>query len=330
LLPFGNNNTVHLLSNAGRGEKLTERCGLSFQVFPLPPLYSIQRQWASLAGNAWLDSGPVLAPASTFDCMLSTYPPSALLRPYVQRYAYALGPITPKHILPKIGASLFFICNGAVQTTHGAFASGLNGLHTRAQAIAPAAQAGTGRLLVELTGYGLSRFVATPAAFTNQVVDLPRVWGAAGVDLARQAAEVPGPEALVAVVDRFLGAQFRPPQGPEPWIFALVDRLLRADSPSDQSELHPLVPLSWRQVERLFKQLVGTDLRTYGRICRFQQAQLLLAHTPPSPLTDIGYEVGYFDQAHFSNDFLRLAGVRPSRYAACLSPTASFRRENGA
>jgi AraC-like DNA-binding protein len=51
---------------------------------------------------------------------------------------------------------------------------------------------------------------------------------------------------------------------------------------------------------------------------RFQAGTRLLAD-PNVKVTDIAYDLGYSDVAHFSRAFRRLAGVSPRRYRYHLS-----------
>ena len=61
------------------------------------------------------------------------------------------------------------------------------------------------------------------------------------------------------------------------------------------------------------------------RLARFQRALHRLRHRPGHPLSRIAVESGFSDQAHFTRDFGRFAGVTPSAFRASISDlTASF------
>jgi AraC-like DNA-binding protein len=81
------------------------------------------------------------------------------------------------------------------------------------------------------------------------------------------------------------------------------------------SELADYCHLSVRQLERGFQQVVGTSPKTFARTLRFQEAQRRLMFDPDADLTELTYECGYFDQAHFIKDFKVFAGRTPSDYA---------------
>ena len=81
------------------------------------------------------------------------------------------------------------------------------------------------------------------------------------------------------------------------------------------SELADSCQLSVRQLERGFHRVVGTSPKTFARTIRFQEAQRRLMFDPNADLTELAYECGYFDQAHFIKDFKTFAGRTPSEYA---------------
>src|SRR6185295_11969728 len=71
--------------------------------------------------------------------------------------------------------------------------------------------------------------------------------------------------------------------------------------------------LSERQLERTFRQQTGLTPRQFARLTRFRQVVQLL-HQPALTLTDVAYQAGYYDQAHFIHDFKAFAGLTPRDY----------------
>jgi len=62
-----------------------------------------------------------------------------------------------------------------------------------------------------------------------------------------------------------------------------------------------------------FKTLLRLTPTAYLLSLRVQEARNLLVRTNNS-LTDIGYEVGFFDQSHFSRKFKEVTGLTPLQY----------------
>src|SRR5262245_39300869 len=81
------------------------------------------------------------------------------------------------------------------------------------------------------------------------------------------------------------------------------------------SELADYCQISVRQLERGFQRVIGTSPKNFARTLRFQEAERRLMFDPDTDLTDLSYECGYFDQAHFIKDFKAFTGKTPTEYA---------------
>jgi AraC-like DNA-binding protein len=73
---------------------------------------------------------------------------------------------------------------------------------------------------------------------------------------------------------------------------------------------------SARQLERQFDQATGVSPKALARIIRFEAIRSRLMFQPDANLTDLAYEFGYTDQAHFIHDFKAFTNKTPSEFAA--------------
>jgi AraC-like DNA-binding protein len=73
--------------------------------------------------------------------------------------------------------------------------------------------------------------------------------------------------------------------------------------------------LSSRQLQRQFQDVVGVSAKTLARSMRFEEIRKRLMFEPDQSLTDLAYEYGYADQAHFIHDFKEFADRTPSEFA---------------
>jgi AraC-like DNA-binding protein len=64
----------------------------------------------------------------------------------------------------------------------------------------------------------------------------------------------------------------------------------------------------------LFHKHVGFNPKQFLRITKFQQVIHQLENRQTTPWTQIAYESGYYDQAHFINDFKAFSGFSPREY----------------
>ncbi len=81
------------------------------------------------------------------------------------------------------------------------------------------------------------------------------------------------------------------------------------------AELAEVCRMSSRQLERGFRQVVGTTQKSFARTLRFERAERRLMFDAQTDLTELAHECGYFDQAHFIKDFKAFTGKTPSEYA---------------
>jgi len=71
--------------------------------------------------------------------------------------------------------------------------------------------------------------------------------------------------------------------------------------------------ISQRYIQFLFKEYVGMSPLLYSKVIRFLNAVDIYQKNKIS-LTDLAYDLGYYDQAHFIRDFNRFTGVAPKKY----------------
>jgi len=74
--------------------------------------------------------------------------------------------------------------------------------------------------------------------------------------------------------------------------------------------------VSARTLQRLFRDHVGVTPKWVLQRYRLHEAAERIASGEATDLAALAQDLGYFDQAHFGNDFRRYVGVPPASYAA--------------
>jgi len=69
--------------------------------------------------------------------------------------------------------------------------------------------------------------------------------------------------------------------------------------------------LSERYVQKLYMSNIGISPVAYASVLRFNKSLELVLNTPRL-LTEIAYDCGYYDQAHFIKEFKKFTGITPS------------------
>ncbi len=80
------------------------------------------------------------------------------------------------------------------------------------------------------------------------------------------------------------------------------------------SELAEQTGYTERYINKVFKQSMGINPKTFGMIMKFQKVIQKINREEECKLTDIGADVGYYDQSHFIRDFKKFAALTPKEY----------------
>jgi len=94
------------------------------------------------------------------------------------------------------------------------------------------------------------------------------------------------------------------------------------------AELADYCNLSVRQLQRQFDDATGVSPKTLARTIRFEAIRNRLMFEPDANLTDLAYEFGYTDQAHFINDFKAFTNKTPGEFAADMQKFQEMFRDH--
>jgi hypothetical protein len=76
-------------------------------------------------------------------------------------------------------------------------------------------------------------------------------------------------------------------------------------------ERPPSTSISPRQLRRLFDRYVGVNPKMFARIVRFQSVLHSMLRVPKHVWSDLYFDFGYYDQAHFIREFKHFFGTPP-------------------
>jgi AraC-like DNA-binding protein len=172
---------------------------------------------------------------------------------------------------------------------------------------------------------GFRPFAGRPVAeLTDRIVPLAELFGRA--DAGALEARVRGERetaARIAHVEAFLRARS---DGPDPRVAdvaGIVGLLLDEPSITRVGQLAARCHLSPRTLQRLFHDYVGVSPKWVVRRQRLHTAAERIAEQPQLDLGALAVDVGYFDQAHFINEFKAVVGRTPADYAAACAVAAA-------
>jgi AraC-like DNA-binding protein len=167
---------------------------------------------------------------------------------------------------------------------------------------------------------GAFPFLNLPAGeLHNAHVSLENLWGAKAVELREQLLEAKTPEAKFRILERALLARAsrcltRHPYGRSPAVAFALNEFERPPLLRKISDVTDQIGLSQRHFIQVFRDEVGLTPKLFCRIQRFQEVLRRLGNGQHAEWVDLALACGYYDQAHFINDFQAFSGINPTAY----------------
>ncbi|RYU92829.1 helix-turn-helix domain-containing protein [Emticicia agri] len=144
----------------------------------------------------------------------------------------------------------------------------------------------------------------------DSLTDLHHLWQADAIEMEELITDASTNEHKVALIQQYLLRQLNKHKF-DKTIAYCVQQIEQTDKLFSVAELAEKVGLSQRQLSRKFNYCMGLSTKEFIHINRFVNSLMCLKKYPAISLTDIAYESGYYDQAHFIHDYKTYAGLTP-------------------
>lgn len=164
---------------------------------------------------------------------------------------------------------------------------------------------------------GAFPFLKLPAAELHDThVSLDTLWGAAADDLREQLLAARTPEARFRLLEQALLAQATRPLARQPAVAFALREFQSVPHTRTIADLTEQIGLSPRRFIQVFSEEVGLTPKLFCRVQRFQAVLRRIDRRQQVEWADVAVACGYFDQAHFIQDFRAFSGLNPSAYLA--------------
>ncbi|MEO0561459.1 MAG: AraC family transcriptional regulator [Chloroflexota bacterium] len=155
----------------------------------------------------------------------------------------------------------------------------------------------------------------TGSALHNLHVPLADIWGQAGHDLHEMLWDAPTPDAQFRILEATLQERLRTATPRHQAVGYALTHLHRRDNSQTIADLVDAVALSPTRFIQVFREDVGMTPKQFERVQRLRFALAQIANQSWTTWVDLALACGYYDQAHFINDFRSFTGITPTDYA---------------
>jgi AraC-like DNA-binding protein len=186
---------------------------------------------------------------------------------------------------------------------------------------------GTSKMLVvQFKPIGACCFLQEPLhCYTNQYIKLDQVYHKEADETWEQLKEAVSLQQQYSIVEKFLFNRLIKQKEPNKKLIATIELLFSKENTFSVDEICKQLNISRKHLNHLSKEYAGVSTKTLSSLNRFQNILKAISRAPAEKLTALGYEMEYFDQAHFSNDFKRFSGLSPSEYTLLVKDSASMK-----
>jgi AraC-like DNA-binding protein len=171
-----------------------------------------------------------------------------------------------------------------------------------------------GFVSVRFYPWGAHLFFKEPIKnFLDSTIDIKYLWKDEYRDIHNQL-ETFNDEEKVNRVQQFLIMQFEKNRTDKIQINDAIKLIRDTKGQLSIDELCENLNLSYKQLERIFLATIGTTPKVFSRTTRFLHLCHHLKEYEDKTMTQLTYDLGYYDQSHFIKEFKEFSGLTPKEY----------------
>ena len=175
----------------------------------------------------------------------------------------------------------------------------------------------TGLISVRFYPWGAYHFFSEPVSnFLDSTLSSERIWPENYTELTELVDKASSHEDRSQAVQRFLLDRLAEHRKEDTSLDRAVKLIRESKGQLSMEEIGKRTGLTKKQLERRFVPAIGTPPKTFARISRFLNICRHLEEHQGKTLTELSYQCGYFDQAHFIKEFRQFSGFTPKEFFA--------------
>ena len=181
-------------------------------------------------------------------------------------------------------------------------------------------------VVIQLRTLGAYIFLNQPLRnFINQYIDLDCIFKKEAEETWEQLQEAVSIGDKFSITENFLYRKLLTNKLPNEKLIASVTSLFKNNKGISIKEICQQHNISRKHLNFLFGEYLGISPKMLSSLNRFQSILYTISRSMPEKLTSIAYELDFFDQAHFNNNFKRFTGLKPNDYVRSVETTPSLK-----
>lgn len=181
-------------------------------------------------------------------------------------------------------------------------------------------------IVVQFKTLGAFVFLNDPLHYyTNNYVTLDSIFSKEAEETWEKMQEAKSLNEKFFLIENFLYRKLLANRQPSKKLISTIDLLLNNKANLSISNICKQLNISRKHLNDLSKEYIGVSPKTIASLNRLQTTLKTLSSSTSEKLTDVAYQVEYFDQAHFINDFKKFTDLKPTEYAKLVGTKQSLK-----
>lgn len=250
-------------------------------------------------------------------------PPGNLLHPYVDRYwgweSVGKNEISLPKVLPGTGVELIFhyrdVSFRGEHRSQTLSTPMCHIAHLKTSPFQLYPNRNIGFLSVRFRCGAFRHFCPFPSSeLMDTFASADEIWGQTGAELSQRIIEADNLQHRILLLEHYLTCFLHRFKRAEARTDYAINRLYYSSSTTRPQDIAKELELSPRHFQRLIREALGMSPKKFCVMARFQQTIRELLLQKETDYLNIALEAGYYDQAHFINDFREFAKETPSAF----------------
>lgn len=164
---------------------------------------------------------------------------------------------------------------------------------------------------------GFACFASDPVdRFSNRSISLFDVWGQKARSLRDRLRDAPTAQDKLCLLEKLLLENLALNSGRDRVVRFALARFAQNPGMYTVRDIAAETGWSMRHFSQIFREQVGLTPKIWCRLQRFQQAVKQLHAGTEVRWSELALDCGYYDQAHFANEFRAFSGIDATSYSA--------------